>query len=141
MWPNPQETADLVTFTEKILYGKLHFLCSAWHKLYIHKMFRGDPRCFTCYVRTIYNIWPDNCQKYQFYAVLISIPLKHAKAFTLKCTYDNFLKFMTLKTASSGNRMIWQVSMWCKKFLRYYKKLKKYLNKFLSWYKKKEVIF
>ena len=26
---NPQETADLVTFTEEILNGKLHFLCSA----------------------------------------------------------------------------------------------------------------
>ena len=26
MWPNPQETADLVTFTEVILNGKLHFL-------------------------------------------------------------------------------------------------------------------
>ena len=25
--PNPQETADLVTFAEKILNGKLHFLC------------------------------------------------------------------------------------------------------------------
>ena len=29
MRPNPQETADLVTFTEQILNGKLHFLCSA----------------------------------------------------------------------------------------------------------------
>ena len=28
MWPNPQETADCVTFTEEILNGKLHFLCS-----------------------------------------------------------------------------------------------------------------
>ena len=36
MWPNPQETADLVTFTEavlitftdEILNVKLHFLCS-----------------------------------------------------------------------------------------------------------------
>ena len=28
MWPNPQETADLVTFTEEILNGKLHFLYS-----------------------------------------------------------------------------------------------------------------
>ena len=27
MWPNHQETADLVTFTEEILNGKLHFLC------------------------------------------------------------------------------------------------------------------
>ena len=28
MSPNLQETADLVTFTEEILNGKLHFLCS-----------------------------------------------------------------------------------------------------------------
>ena len=28
MWPNPQQTADLVTFTEEILNGKLKFLCS-----------------------------------------------------------------------------------------------------------------
>ena len=31
MWPNPQETADLVTLTEEILNGKLHFLCSDWY--------------------------------------------------------------------------------------------------------------
>ena len=28
MWPNPQETADLVTFTKEILNVKFHFLCS-----------------------------------------------------------------------------------------------------------------
>ena len=28
MWPIPQETADLVTFTEETLNKKLHFLCS-----------------------------------------------------------------------------------------------------------------
>ena len=28
MWPNPQEIADLVTFTEWIFNGKLQFLCS-----------------------------------------------------------------------------------------------------------------
>ena len=28
MWPNPQETADLVTLAEDIRIGKLHFLCS-----------------------------------------------------------------------------------------------------------------
>ena len=28
MWPNPQETADLVTFTDEILKRKLHFLYS-----------------------------------------------------------------------------------------------------------------
>ena len=26
--PNPQFPADLVSFTEEILYGRLHFLCS-----------------------------------------------------------------------------------------------------------------
>ena len=31
MWPNPQKTVDLVTFTEEILNGKLHFLCSEWY--------------------------------------------------------------------------------------------------------------
>ena len=29
MWPNPQESPDLVTFTKEILNGKLLFLCSA----------------------------------------------------------------------------------------------------------------
>ena len=28
MWPNLQETVDLVRFTEEILHGKLHFFCS-----------------------------------------------------------------------------------------------------------------
>ena len=28
MLPNPQIPADLVTFAEEILYGKIHFLCS-----------------------------------------------------------------------------------------------------------------
>ena len=43
MWPNQQETADLVTFTEEILKGKLYCLCSAnlWWTLNIFgKLFR-----------------------------------------------------------------------------------------------------
>ena len=31
MRPNPQETADLVKFTEEILSGKLRFLCSVYY--------------------------------------------------------------------------------------------------------------
>ena len=30
---NPQETTDLVTFTEEILNGKLHFLCSVFNAI------------------------------------------------------------------------------------------------------------
>ena len=33
MWPNPQETADLVTFTEETLNEKLHFSCGAVYKV------------------------------------------------------------------------------------------------------------
>ena len=36
MWPNPQETAGLLTFTGKILNGKLQFFCAVnsviWEK-------------------------------------------------------------------------------------------------------------
>ena len=34
MRPNPQESADLVTFTEEILNGKLHFLCSVKYQMF-----------------------------------------------------------------------------------------------------------
>ena len=33
MWPNPQKTADLVTFSEEILNEKLHFLSSEYSEL------------------------------------------------------------------------------------------------------------
>ena len=34
MRPNPQFSADLVTFTGEILYEKLHFLCGTVHTDY-----------------------------------------------------------------------------------------------------------
>ena len=39
MWPNPQETADLITFNEEILNEKLHFLCSAFEKVLLEITF------------------------------------------------------------------------------------------------------
>ena len=36
MWPNLQFPADSVTFTEKILNGKLHFLCSLTDTKSVH---------------------------------------------------------------------------------------------------------
>ena len=35
MWPNPQETADLVTFTEEIFNGKLHFFCKVVYQFFL----------------------------------------------------------------------------------------------------------
>ena len=39
MWQNPQDTADLVTFTEETLNEKLHFLCS--DRVWILSLFFG----------------------------------------------------------------------------------------------------
>ena len=49
MWTNPQFPADLVTFTEEILNGKFHFLCSEYtRKLLFFYCFSG-------------GIWSDHC--------------------------------------------------------------------------------
>ena len=41
MWPNPQETANLLAFTEEILNGKLHFLCSL-NSIYHKKLVKAN---------------------------------------------------------------------------------------------------
>ena len=38
MWLDPQETVNLVTFTEEILIGKLHFLCRVYTDLNAYKL-------------------------------------------------------------------------------------------------------
>ena len=38
MWQNPQETVDLVTFTEEILSGKLHFFVAPIVSLLLTKI-------------------------------------------------------------------------------------------------------
>ena len=45
MWPNLQSPADLVTFTEEVLNGKLHFLCSALDILVSNVIFQFSPIC------------------------------------------------------------------------------------------------
>ena len=55
MWPNPEETADLVTFTEEILNGKLHFLYSV-SKPISHSCFP----LFSCFLIICNNC---NCNK------------------------------------------------------------------------------
>ena len=59
MWPNLQETANLVTFTEEILNGKLHFLCSE-----------------------INGFWRIPCQKINMYTMVLDIP-KSFRNFTV----------------------------------------------------------
>ena len=54
MWPNPQYPAYLVTFTEKVLNGKLHFLCS--EKLATRLVKFGQPWVIT--VKRIFENMP-----------------------------------------------------------------------------------
>ena len=43
MWPNPKETAELITFTEEILNGKIHFLCIVFSSLLIFGLITDIP--------------------------------------------------------------------------------------------------
>ena len=57
MWPNPEETADLVTFPEEILNGKFHFLHSV-----ISVYFDSASVQFTrtlCEMENAKNTWMD----------------------------------------------------------------------------------
>ena len=74
MSPNPQETADLVTFTEEILNGQLHFLCSVmnvlemgntiffWSTNLIEKWYLLDipglgEGSFSCTAFLVFSVW------------------------------------------------------------------------------------
>ena len=47
MWPNPQETADFVTFTEEILDGKLFFCGVRVFEDYLKSKIKNQKLC-TC---------------------------------------------------------------------------------------------
>ena len=53
MWPNPQFPADLVTFTEEILNGKLHFLRSDCNARIVRIVGDYPNRELILYLRTI----------------------------------------------------------------------------------------
>ena len=64
MWPNPKETVDLVTFTEGILNGKLHFLCS--NKKHLLIILHNKPKEI-CYVNSFRSF-------YKSFQYILSIP-------------------------------------------------------------------
>ena len=56
MWPNPQFSADLVTFTEEILNGKYDFLCSG--KCQLWNLFHsGDTFQYIFCMLVKKNLW------------------------------------------------------------------------------------
>ena len=76
MWANPQFPADLVTFTEEILKGKFHFLCS-----------------------TIYSRREVTLTSISFYAKTVTFTIALKKVLTLLSTASSELR---LEEASFG---------------------------------------
>ena len=56
MWPNEQFPADLVTFTEEILSGKVHFLCSAG-SIAEFLLIKIENKAHSLYLQNSYNLW------------------------------------------------------------------------------------
>ena len=66
MWPDPQEIADLIIFTEEIPFGKLHFLRSGvWLLIFInlHRFY-----ILTIEIATVKKNWRYKNFFYNIYA-------------------------------------------------------------------------
>ena len=55
MWPDPQKTADLVTFTEQIGTGKLHFLCSLVLYQFLYSIYKNMNKQITTYIINVFK--------------------------------------------------------------------------------------
>ena len=69
MWPDPQKTGDLVTFSKEILNGKLYFLCSKSYGISIYGVIDGYSRCIIWLLVEAANHIPELIAKYYFHAV------------------------------------------------------------------------
>ena len=72
MWPNLQETADLVTFAEEILYGKLYG--TKWPDILT---FKRQPHKLVKHTQTIRRLLPTNCLS--VFDPLVGLTLKGLK--------------------------------------------------------------
>ena len=93
MWPDPQATADLVTFTEDILNGKLQFLYSAWNTS--RNVFRNLP-----------NIWW--CIKIDLKNLTLSFSLKLAVWIKGVSTCKKLSRFKMLNLAGKGGDQLFE---------------------------------
>ena len=74
MLPNPQFSANLVTFTEEILNGKLHFLCSVMMiiMIKIRKIFQADLKVLSKMM--VINGFSDNDCNNSVWKTLMVLP-------------------------------------------------------------------
>ena len=82
MWPNSQFPADLVTFTEEILNGKLHFLrsvaCKSLHSIFVFSLISSyldkkkglaefDWQAFDIYPKLVRRNWKEKLNYFSRY--------------------------------------------------------------------------
>ena len=92
MWPNPQLPADLVTFTEEILNGKLHFLCSGCYymSIFYSMLFKARSQVWD-------NFWQPK---------VVDETIKNAVYFTLKSLFVlEIFQFLLWTFSHVGKRL------------------------------------
>ena len=118
MWPNPEETADLVTVTEEILNGKFHFLCSEVITTYY--ISGTQPWTFQRRWGFLQSDSRDNTKNLIFF-IFIMVPLKNHIYiyffFGKQIGYEEFKKYIHSDT--NVNIMIWKSNYFggCERFL------------------------
>ena len=68
MWPNPKVTTDLVTYTEEIINGNLHFLCSEidQYDLSYFILKRADYRNYQIFLNRRYYLVTEYSRSWKF---------------------------------------------------------------------------
>ena len=86
MWPNPQETANLVTFTEEILNVKLYFLCNVFVTIFIiifYEFFSESKLAFSPF-ETFHSHLLWCCPSIQ----IVHVPILHSDMKTLCLSHN-----------------------------------------------------
>ena len=110
MWPNLQKTADLATFTQKMLNGKLHFLCI---ELDFHSSFYSPMNSIEC----INNYWHHFLAKSHAW-----VPLDFGTFFGLldsRLRWRGSIKLVSSVCPYAGTDVRTYVSLWQVLFRRY----------------------
>ena len=92
MWPNPQETADLVKFTEEILNGKFHF-CAVWVCTNSSVSSIGRPD-------TVCNIWIAEVKCFKSQRCYLVLPAWNSTLRFVSC-------ILSIHTSSCGISSLW----------------------------------
>ena len=106
MWPNPQFPVDLITFTEEILNGKIHFcamlhLSVSWFVFYFHHKFRKVYRYFLksvyCNIWFSLSLWIASYLAWSYFADFVN------SMFKIKITIVQFVDLTKFNRSLKGN--------------------------------------